>query len=383
MTDAGPTQGSQRDPKVLRHFLDRDPNNLPLIAEAASAAYGEGDLEQSAGLIERFAALAPLPVRLRNLRGLIALSRHRFDQAIVVFEELLRDSPSDPGLRFNLAWSKAMLGDFEAASELIDSATADAAPQAALLKIKSLHHLGRPHDAIEFGAAYATGRPADPAVMAALASAALDARKPELARRYAVKASGAADGLAVLGMLALNDLRPSEAEPLFERALGIEPENPRAWLGKGLVQLTAGHLGEAAASIDRAAGLFQRHLGSWAAAGWAYVVQGDHRAGRERFERALALDDSFAEAQGALAVLDIMEGRLDQGRRRTQVALRLDRNCLSAALANSLVLTAAGDQAPAHRIREAALKAPVGPNGRSILEMLASLGPDSGKPRTK
>lgn len=358
----------------LLSLLEHDPNNLALISDAASAAYAEGDLSQASGLIERFGAQAPLSLRLRNLKGMIALSGHRFDEAAATFEALLAQSPSDPALRFNLAWSKAMLGDFAAASDLIDEATAAAAPGAALLKIRALHHLGRPREALEIGRTFAASRPGDQTLMGALASAALDSEEPELARQYALQAPGAGDGLAALGMLELNDLRPAEAAPLFMRALEAEPQNPRAWLGEGLVALTASRPAEAAKCLDHAAELFRRHLGSWVAAGWAHLLAGDRALSRARFERALELDANFAEAQGGLAVIDLLDGRIDEGLRRTQVALRLDRNCLAAALASSLLLASRGDQASAQKVLELAQNAPIGPGGRSILQTMGALG---------
>ena len=104
------------------------------------------------------------------------------------------------------------------------------------------------------------------------------------------------------------------------------------------------------------------------------MTNGDIKTARARFEEALRIDDTFAESHGALAVLDICAGDLEDAKRRVGVALRLDRDCLSAALAKSLLMMSAGRERSADKIRETALNMPVGPNGRTIAEALARYG---------
>lgn len=102
-----------------------------------------------------------------------------------------------------------------------------------------------------------------------------------------------------------------------------------------------------------------------------YPWADDREAARERFERVVEQDDSFSEGHGGLAVLDVMEGRNEDARRRADLALRLDRQSLGGILARSLLLELDGDPTAAARIREIALNAPIGPEGRSVAQMLA------------
>ncbi|MFI4973112.1 MAG: tetratricopeptide repeat protein [Caulobacterales bacterium] len=360
--------------RQLVGFLHHDPANLQLIGEAAAAALDEGELSQADDLLAGYARLAPLPPALSNLAGLVALSDGRFEAAAVIFQQLLPDNPSDPALRFNLAWCRAMLKDYAGASAILDEQAASASPQAALLKVQMLHHLGELEAALDWGARLVQRFSGDPALLGALAAVAIDAEDVGLAERYALGAGENHDALATLGMLRLNEDSVDDALKLFNRALGLDPHDPRALLGEGLGLLAKGELRAAPPLIDQAAERFEHHLGSWVAAGWAYFVNGDYISSRARFDKALALDDTFAETHGGLAVLDAVEGDLAGAKRRTEVALRLDRKCFSAALAKSLILISEGDPTSAARVRNIALNAPIGPGGRTIAQALLSLG---------
>jgi len=358
----------------LLGFIERDPKNLPLIADAASAAFDCGELETASALIDRHAALTALPPSMQNLRGLVALAGGDFTSAVAIFERLLATGGADPALRFNLAWAKAMLEDYQAALDLLDEATAAALPAAAALKVQMMHHLGRLEDALTCGEILAEIHPDDTALMGALATAAIDAENLDLAKHYASRAGSQPAGLAAMGMLILNDNDAHAAMEMFDEALAARPDNARALLGKGLALMAEGKSGPAAGWLDKGAEIFGDHLGSWVAAGWAYFVQGDLAASRARFDKAMALDDTFAETHGALAVLDIAENQLESARGRTEVALRLDRKCFAGALAKSLLLMGEGNEAAAERVRTIALNTPLGESGKTIAQAMASMG---------
>lgn len=356
----------------LLGFLEQDPDNLALIGDAAGAALDAGELETAAALIDRYAALAPLPPALGNLKGLVALRDGRFGDAVEAFEALRAAGDDAPTVRFNLAWARAMAGDHEAALALLDDDTIAAGPRAAALKINMLHQLERLDEAMECGETLAGLYPDDPSLMGALATAALDAERIDLARLYAGRAGTSHDGLTTLGLLLLDEDRPDESAALFDRVLAADAGNPRALLGKGMGLLARGELEAAAERIDAAAAQFGDHLGSWVAAGWVHYLNGDLAASRARFETALALDDNFAETQGALAVLDVVEDDLESARRRTAIALRLDSACFAGALAKSMLLEREGKGKAAQKVRDAALNFPIGPGGKTIAKSLAA-----------
>jgi tetratricopeptide (TPR) repeat protein len=358
----------------LLGFLDHDPTNVRLIADAAATALEEGAPDTARALIDRCEQLAPASPVLMNLKGLVAIHARAFGEASRLFESLLADSPSDPALRFNAALCGTALGEHERADALLDERTAAASAQAARLKIQTLHHLARLEDAIATGAALSGLYPNDAPLAGALAAVALDAGDLPLAEQYAERAGEQHDGLAALGMLRLGDDKVAESLTLFERSLAADATDARALLGTGLALVATGDLERAPAYLDGAAEGFGRHLGSWVAAGWAYFVKGDYATSRARFETAEAIDDTFAETHGGLAVLDILEGRLESAQRRTAVALRLDRNCFAGALAKVLLLAGQGDIRSAERVRNIALNAPIGPNGRTLAQAMARMG---------
>lgn len=356
----------------LLGFLDHDPDNLELIADAASAAVDEGDHEAASGLVDRYAALAPLPRAMLNLQGVIAMGEGRFEAAAASFARLREAGADAPAIRFNQAWALTMARNYEPALALLDDEAVAAGPRGAALKVQLLHQFERLDEALECGAAWAETYPDDPSLMGALASVALDAERADLARDYAARAGTSHDGLTTMGLLLLDEDRAEESAALFDRVLAGDAGNARALLGRGLGLLARGDVAAGAERLDAAAASFGDHIGSWVAAGWAHYVNGDLAASRARFETALALDDSFGEAQGALAVLDLADGDLESARRRTEIALRLDRNSFAGALARSMLLERDGKGKAAQKVRDAALNFPIGPAGRTIARSLAA-----------
>jgi tetratricopeptide (TPR) repeat protein len=261
-----------------------------------------------------------------------------------------------------------MTGAYGDALELLDDDVLKASSRAPALKVEMMHHLGLYSDAVAASNDLAAAYPGNEALMGALAILMLDAERPDLAEEFARKATSDSDGQAALGMLALGSHEPQRSLALFDRALTTEPENPRAWIGKGLSLLAEGDAKAAAQAIDRGAGIFGDHLGSWVASGWAHFVARDYKAARQSFERAITADPNFSESHGGLAVLDILDNRFDEAERRIEIALRLNKKCFGAALAKSLLLERGGHAQIAKKVLDMAMSTPVGLNGETIAE---------------
>jgi tetratricopeptide (TPR) repeat protein len=358
----------------LEQYLREDPENLSLIADAASAALEEGDTDGGKRLLKRYAELSPPPhsPQIVHLHGLLALREKRYEDAASLFEQILA-AQNDPAVRYNLAFAKAMQGDFAAADAALDEEAMLAASGGPALKVQALHQLERLDEALELGAQLLERRPDDARLAGALAVAALDAERVDLAATYAARAGEHPDGLSTLGALALDHGDPDGSMELFDRALRLRPKDGRALVGKGLSLLVTQDA-HAVDYIDRGAEAFGTHLGSWIAAGWAYFSRGDMKTSRARFEHALSLDDTFAESHGSLAVIDLVDGDIESAKRRMQIALRLDPKCFSGALAQSLLLAAVGDAEKSARVRELALSTPIGPDGRTLAQAIALFG---------
>lgn len=351
-------------------YLQQDPCNSALLADAFDAALGAADLPLAKTLLARLASADPEASGNRGRAGLLAMHERRFDDAVSDFEAMqtVEDSPE---LRFNMAWSLAMLGRKSEAEAMLDEQCVTQLASAAMLRVQLLHELGDFDGAAELAHALQGLHGRDPGFAAAVSVLALDVEDLELARSSAVAGGDHPDAIATCGMLLLNDASPERALDAFDRALAIRSHHPRAWVGRGLAKLVRLDAASAAADLDKGAEQFGDHIGSWLAAGWAYCVSGDHLAARERFERALAIDENFAESHGSIAAIDALTGRRHEARRGIAITLRLDRNCFSAALAQVLLLQDEPQKAQAIIAR--ALSEPLNASGLTITGYLAGL----------
>lgn len=354
----------------LLGFLRADPGNATLLADAARAAYDAHSFACCDELLARHEAIDPLPPSLLNLQGLSYMSQGQFHSALASFERatLLE---SNPVMQYNSAYAAAMLGRFDHALSLLDDPVIAAVPLAVALKVRSLYHLGNLKATIELAKLHVGDPEVEDEIAGLLATALLDSGDFAGAREYATLAHPTTDSLTVRGLLLLDDANNEDALSLFKEALEIRPDNHRADLGLGLALLAQENFGSAAKHMDAAAEAFVTHAGSWVAAGWAHLLDGKRELARARFEEASRVDRGFAEGPGSLAVVDFMEGKVAEAKHHATAALRLDRACLSAALARSLLSSAAGDQASANAIRHAALHRPLSSDGKTIAQILA------------
>jgi tetratricopeptide (TPR) repeat protein len=302
------------------------------------------------------------------------LARQQYDDAAAVFADLRGQGVDDAAIRYNQAYAEALRGAFQESLILLDDTALAASSEGPTLKIRVMYSLGLFDDALATGEHLAARYPDDAGLMGALATLALDAQRLDLARHYAQRAEKNPESRTALGLLALGEYDTEKSLGLFDGVIDEQPDNARAWLGKGLALLGAEQNAAAAPTLEHCAKLFGTHLGSWIAAGWAYFTIGDLRKARENFEAAEAVDPNFSETHGGLAVIDITEGRLDSAEKRCEVALRLDRKSFGGILAKSLLLDKSGNIKDAQRIREIALSTSIGPNGETIANAMLALG---------
>lgn len=361
---------AQNNFQRLLGYLDSDPDNPALIADAVRAGLDAGETDRADALASHLRLVTPGGFEGEYLTGLISMNRGDFATAAERFGAIL-ETTDDPATRFNLAWSLAMTGDKARALSSLTSATVEAIPSAAMLRVQLLH------EAEDFDGALAEGKealsrfPDDRGLLAAMATLALDVDDPALARECAVRSGDHPEALAAIGALDLQAGNIAGARDAFERSLAGREHNPRAWIGRGLAGLTAQNPADAARDLDRGAQQFGDHIGSWIAAGWAWYLAGDIASAEQRFDRALAIDPNFAESHGSLAVIDIAKGDRDSARRRAATALRLDRECFSAALAGALL--AGDDPARAAAIVEKAMTTPIDGGQFTLASYLAGL----------
>lgn len=357
----------------LLGYLDHDPGNSLLLRDAAHAACDANDPGLAKQLFARLKDAGDLTDEDSNMWAIAAMRSGEPQLAAQTFAGLLEQNPGDYGLTFNLAWARALAGETQLALSLLNDDVVTALPQAASLQVQLLHTVGDFDGAAEEARQHLARFPDYVPLNAAISVLALDIEDEELARACAERGGDHPDALTTRGTLALGGDDPAGAKPLFEQALSINEQIPRAWVGLGLAELLAGQPGTAARHIETGAEMFRDHLGSWIAAGWASLVAGDNSRARAHFAHAVDLDGTFAEGQGSLAVIELLEGDKDAALRRLEVAERLDRASFSSAFARILLSAGEGDAEKAQRLLELALRHPVGEGGRSMADMIARL----------
>ena len=355
-------------------FLETDPNNLSLLSDTAELAIEEKQPKTALMLLDRYADTTDLPEKELGMLGLASMQTKEFEKASEVFSNLLEEGHDNPSIRFNCAWSLAMIKKFDEAIAILDDETLTVLPQAAMLHLQILHDQGEFDLAAEKAREYFENDAEHSGLNAAISVLALDVEDVELAKSTALKAGDHPDALTTLGTLALGEDDGDEALALFDKAMAINPHGPRTWIGKGLAHLVKGENDEALKNIDQGAEMFGTHIGSWIAAGWAHFVKDDLDSARERFERALKIDPNFAESHGSLAVIDVIQGNLVDARRNTRTALKLDNECFSATLAQVLMLSSNGNTEKAQQIFERAIHTPIDDSGRTISRSMTRMG---------
>lgn len=357
----------------LLEYLDQDRDNLALATDCAEAALAANRIALAGQVLASFDAAGTLDMRARNLAGIAAMRGGDQTNAQRHFELLLEEAPDDPGLRFNLAWSRALADDHAGARAALGDVAGTDLPQAAMLDLQIHHHLGEFEEAEEKLADYLQRFPDYVPLQAAASVLAMDMDRADLARLCAEKGGEHPDALSTLGALELGEQRLDDARALFAKSLGTRAENPRANIGLGLVEMASGRYRDALPYLDKGAEQFGDHLGSWLASGWAHLLAGDAETARARFETALEKDDTFGEAQGSLAAMDALSGNFEAARHRLEIAQRLDRQSFSVAFTAMILAAAEGDEARAQRIFEIAASQPLTPDGKTLAEALARM----------
>jgi len=360
----------------LLGYLEHDPNNSQLLADAASTAHDMGLHRRVDDLLVRLEQIQPLSPPLQNLRGLSCLAQSKFEQARAVFSTLAAAQP-DPVVLYNLAYTEAMLEEYAGAVEILTDAVCDGEPRAIPLRVLCLHQLGKIDAAIAIGEVHAEHLSVGPEVCGMLANLYFDQGDIDQARMYAQRHAEEPAALTIFGLLAIENEDDDNARMYLARALTLTPENGRANLGEGLRQFRCGNFADAAAHLDKAATLLSKHPGSWLSAGWAYLLLGQLEVALERFEHATLIDRGFAEALGAQAMAHHLLGHSNEADRLCGIALRLDADCLAALRTASLLAEESGDHAASEILEQRFWQTSPARDGRRLVDLLGRYGGQS------
>ena len=141
-----------------------------------------------------------------------------------------------------------------------------------------------------------------------------------------------------------------------EVTLRLEPDNPRALLGLGMVAMREEKIGLAREVLEQAYALMPENFGTLVILGWTQIAADDPLAAEGYFRRALELNRGFAETHGGLASALVMQDRREEARTEIKLAKRLG-GSFGVGYAESILLgleqgQAAGSELFTQRLRQ-------------------------------
>jgi tetratricopeptide (TPR) repeat protein len=347
---AAPQQRLER----LLGYRELDPDSARLAADCAALQLQLGDVAAARALIDDALATHPDDDPLQFQLATLEIATHNPARARELLQGLLERGVDNGGVRYNLAFALALLGEFAQALAVLSASGGDLcreAPRAPLLKARLQHHLGDVAAAIATLGAFLEAQPGDAEVHGDLALLLIDADDYDgaaAAARHALATGGEHYGaLVAQGMVALAHGEPEQARQCFAHTLQRREENGRSSLGLGLCELAP----------------------AWAALAWAQLGQQKPAEAEATLERAPMAADN-AEIQGLLAVARVMRGHIDLAHAAIATAEALPGPAHNAAIARSLLLLQSGDAPAAAALLENTMGHPANRPGQLLLARL-------------
>jgi tetratricopeptide (TPR) repeat protein len=344
----------------LLGFLERDPRNGNLLADAAEEALRAGKTTQARAFVGRGLEAAEKP-ELRFRLGTMLLALRDFSAASELFADLIGSLPS-PAVRYNLAYAQmneGRLDDAAASLQQIANRRAEL-PQFDLLHAKILYSSRQLEAAFDAVNAYLATAPNDREALGLKAMLALDLNQPELAAelstRVLVMMPNDVAANLVLGSLAVEKRDPAAARTYLKTVLDVQPDLGRAWSALAFADLQENRLNEARGHFDTAVERMPDHLGTWHGLAWSLILLGKFEEARKAVDAAMNVDRNFSENHGTLAVLLVLQGNPEAANAEIKRGLRLDPKSASSHYARSLLLADQGAPDASRKLIERILK---------------------------
>ncbi|MBL8474810.1 MAG: tetratricopeptide repeat protein [Methyloversatilis sp.] len=363
----------------LEGFIERDPDNVNLLADAAECALSQGDLPRAREHLQRALELAPGNAPLKQQLSSVAIAEGNFDDGLALTAALLDDGVDEAAVRFNHAFALVSLQRHEEALPMLARLHDEQVPYPMVVRllIRCHHYLGDLDEAIAVADAHLAAHGDDADVAGMLALLHFDNEDFGAARTWGARALGGApdnlDALLAAGMVALSDEEVDAGKALLQRAVSAQPRNGRAWAGLGLAEMMTFDLPAAERMFGQAVKNMPTHIGSWHTLGWVQLLQGQVDAAEASFRAAFDIDDTFGESHGALAAVAATRGEWDKAERLAEVAKRLDPESMSVRYVDLLKAhrDAPMDPAVTQRFLRQVLQATRAPGGTGTLADMA------------
>jgi tetratricopeptide (TPR) repeat protein len=360
-------------------YVKADPHNALLWLALGDFYHQAARFEEAVAAFERSLIESPERPAARSRIALVRISQHRFSEAEAILLDLLRAEPDSAALLYNLGLAQFYQDKWREAQQSFDRALSlglKTRDNLAYLT-RSLHHLGKMREAIEFGNRW-LGEAQDDQSKAYLALLEMDdgnmPRAHELAQDVLARDPENLHASTVAGAYSVEHQEMEAAERFFNNVLRREPEDPRAWLGLGLVRLYQQKHAEAIPAIERAVRLMPDNSGTIVALGWARLAAKDARGAEKTFREALAVDRNFAEAHGGLASTLALQVRVDEARQEIRLAHRLDPANFGGSFAHAVLLTIRGKKERATELLAKLLQQAPAEGAQPLIEQLRLYG---------
>ena len=359
----------------LESFLQQDPGNPNLRADAFYAALQCGEWERARAQLEWSREAQPRDAAWALREGDWLIAQKRYGDARLHLEHLRAQAAGSAELERviaqNLGYVAFSEGRFADAitllKPLVDTSTEAPAPALQQLWLRALHRAGEIAAACDWAAQVETRGQLEVGAAGIAALAAIDRGDFAAAQRWCRLAESGGptsmEALVARSSIALAVPDANTAHQLALQATQLNPRDGRAWSARAFAELLAGELAAARASFEQALAFMPQHIGTWHGQGWVQVMQGDVAGARASFEHALGLDRNFAESHGGLAVALALQGDEAAAREHIELAQRLDRANLSSRYAEAILSGEAKDTQAIQRLAQRLLgarKAPLG-----------------------
>lgn len=356
----------------LLGFLKHDPDNLPLLRDAADEALQRGLWSQAYELVQRALALAPNDSASRYRMAVILSQQGQAAASLEFSQALIAEGVQSEALLYQHARSLVLAGRHLEAEPLLASLKPHAAelPEFDYFYLRSLHAAGKLDEAI----AIAAGLPQDPVAQGMLSLMYIDGDQLDQGRQLALQVleqdPGNIDALlaAGTGLMAMEE--SDAALPAFEEAARLHPDSGRAWMGMGLARLSNGDFEGAREALQKTVALMPSHLGSWNALAWVQLLQNDNDGAAQTLETALRVDRNFGETHGTLAVLKAAQQDWTEAKHQADIAVRLQPESFAGRFAQSLLLQHRGRPEQGARLLQQIMRNYSAPAGGNLIDVV-------------
>lgn len=343
----------------LAGYLEQDPGNAALLADACETAIACGQHAQAEAYIGKAMELSLDTGEWSFRRARLCMARRELDEAARLLQELGAVLGDQPVLAHDLAYVRLLQGDAAQAQGVLQRWTQD--PQALgampaelraavqVLWLRVSHRLQRLDEAAEWVQGQRSAGTLEPAASGVASLIALDLDDLPAARALADAAlavdRGQVEALVARGTIALAEGDAAQATQWLQAALRLNPQDGRTLSALGFASLLARDFSAARSLLERSVLSMPDHVETWHALGWARLLQSDKEGAIAAFESALRLEPDSAETHGGLALLLVLTGQRQRAEEHMAAADRADPDGPGSRWARAVLSGGAGEPA--------------------------------------